>query len=100
MLLAGSVRSDIANYVGALFEVYIILILLFILANWILMLGARPPYMRYTDSVLGFLREVCDPYLRVFRKLIPPIGMFDVTPIIAILVLYFARTLIVNAISG
>ena len=60
----------------------------------------RLPYARWTDVVLGFLRDVTEPYLRVFRRLIPPIGMLDLTPMIAILVLIIVRTIVVNAISG
>jgi YggT family protein len=100
MPLAAVTRVDIANYVSALFTVYIILLFLYILLNLIFSLGARPPYSRWTDAMLNFLRDVSEPYLRIFRRVIPPIGMFDFTPMIAIIVLYFVRTLVVNAISG
>lgn len=100
MLAFASARADVANYVDALFEVYILLIFLYILLNLLFSFGMRPPYSRVTDAVLGFLRDVCEPYLRIFRRLIPPIGMFDFTPIIAILVLYIVRTIVVNAIAG
>ena len=86
-------RVDIANYVNALFEVYILLNLLF-------SFGMRLPYARWSDAVLGFLRDVCEPYLRIFRRLIPPIGMFDFTPMIAIVVLYILDRIVVNAIAG
>ena len=99
-VLAAVTRHDIANYVSALFTVYILLIFIYILLNLMFSLGVRPPYSRWTDAVLNFLRDVSEPYLRIFRRFIPPIGMFDLTPMIAIFVLYFVRTLIVNAISG
>ena len=60
----------------------------------------RLPYSRWTDAVLDFLRDVCEPYLRIFRRFIPPIGMLDLTPMIAIILLYFVRTIVVNAIQG
>ena len=63
-------------------------------------LGLRPPYSRFVDAVMNFLRDVCEPYLRIFRRFIPPIGMFDLTPMIAIIVLYIVRTLVVNADPG
>jgi YggT family protein len=100
MLALASTRSDIANYVDALFAVYIIMILLYILLNLVFSLGGRVPYSRYSDAVLGFLRDVCDPYLRLFRRLIPAVGGWDFTPIIALFVLYFVRALVVSAISG
>jgi uncharacterized protein YggT (Ycf19 family) len=49
---------------------------------------------------MNFLRDVCEPYLRIFRRFIPPIGMFDLTPMIAIIILYIVQTLVVNAIRG
>jgi YggT family protein len=93
-------RVDVANYVSALFEVYILLIFLYILLNLLFSFGVRLPFARWSDVVLNFLRDVCEPYLRIFRRFIPPIGMFDLTPMIAIIVLYFVRTLVVNAIAG
>jgi YggT family protein len=93
-------RVDIANYVDALFLVYILIIFVYILLNLIFALGVRPPYSRWSDSVLKFLRDVCEPYLGLFRRFIPPIGMFDLSPMIGIILLYFVRTIVVNAIAG
>jgi YggT family protein len=93
-------RIDIANYLSALFEVYILLILLYILLNLMFSFGLRIPYSRWSDPILGFLRDVCEPYLRLFRRLIPPIGQIDITPMIAILVLVILSRVITSAISG
>jgi YggT family protein len=60
----------------------------------------RPPYSRWTDLVLNFLRDVCDPYLRLFRRIIPTVGMFDFSPIIAIFVLYIVDRVVVGVIGG
>ena len=95
-----SARGDIANYVNALFIVYILLIFIYILVNWMFALGVRPPYSRWTDAVLNFLRDVCEPYLRVFRRFIPAVGMFDFSPIIAIILLGIVQRIVVNAIAG
>jgi YggT family protein len=100
MALAAITRGDIANYVQALFLVYILLIFVYILLNMMFSLGLRPPYSRWTDAVMNFLRDVCEPYLRIFRRFIPPIGMFDLTPMIAIILLYVVETIVVNAIRG
>ncbi|HET9101843.1 MAG TPA: YggT family protein [Solirubrobacteraceae bacterium] len=93
-------RVDVANYVDALFTVYIVLIFVYLLVNLMLSFGVRPPYSRWSDVVLGFLRDVSEPYLRVFRRLLPSMGGFDFTPMIAIIVLYVVRTVVVNAIAG
>ncbi len=100
MILVATVRDSIGDYVWALFEVYIVLILLYILGNLLFAFGLRPPYSRAFDLVLGFLRDVSEPYLRLFRRFIPPIGMFDLSPMIAIIVLYIVGTLVKSAIVG
>ena len=98
--LAAVTRVDIANYVSALFEVYIVLIFIYILLNLLFSFGMRVPYSRYSDAVMSFLRDVSEPYLRLFRRFIPMVGMFDFTPMVAIIVLYVVRTIVVNAIAG
>ena len=100
MLLAAVTRSDIANYVSALFEVYILIIFIYILLNLLFLFGMRLPYSRWSDVLMNFLRDVCDPYLGLFRRFIPPVGMFDLSPIIAIFLLYIVRTIVVNLIAG
>jgi YggT family protein len=98
--LASSARVDIANYVSGLFTVYIVILFIYILLNIMFSLGVRPPYSRVSDAILGFLRDVSEPYLRVFRRFIPPLGQIDLSPMLAIIVLYLVRTLLVSAIQG
>jgi YggT family protein len=100
MAIAALTRGDIANYVQALFLVYILLIFVYILLNMMFSLGLRPPYSRFTDAVMNFLRDVCEPYLRLFRRFVPPIGMFDFTPMVAIIVLYIVQYFVVKLIQG
>jgi len=100
MLLAAITRVDVANYVSDLFGVYVALLLIYILANFVFAFGLRPAYSRTLDAVLGFLRDVCEPYLRIFRRLIPGMGMIDFSPIIGLIVLGVIRTIVVNLISG
>jgi YggT family protein len=99
-ILAAITRDDIASYVNALFEVYILLIFIYILTNWMFSFGLRLPYHRISDAIINFLRDVCEPYLRLYRRLIPPIGMIDITPIIAIVVLYILDRVVVSLIQG
>jgi YggT family protein len=91
-------RADIADYVEALFLVYIILIFVRILLSWI----PRMPYNPVLSSVVNFVHEVTDPYLHVFRRILPPVGgggfAFDLSPIVAIIVLYIVRAIVVGAI--
>ena len=99
-VLAAVTRGDIANYVKALFLVYILLIFVYILVNMMFSLGLRPSYSKYVDAITNFLRDVCEPYLKLFRRFIPPIGMFDLNPMIAIIVLYIVQYIVVKLIAG
>jgi YggT family protein len=100
VLALATARSDIANYVGDVFGVYIAMILIYILANLVFAFGLRPGYSRTIDVVLGYLRDVCEPYLRIFRRLIPGMGMMDFSPIIGIIVLGVVSSVVVGLIRG
>ena len=100
MIAIASTRSDIADYVSALFYVYIIIIFVYLLLNLMFSMGLRVPYSRWSDAVLGFLRDVSEPYLRIFRRFIPTLGMFDFSPIVALFVLYILRAVISGLIKG
>jgi YggT family protein len=62
--------------------------------------GGRVPYARWSSAVLGFLRDVCEPYLAIFRRFIPPLGPIDLSPIIAIFVLNILGGIVVRLIQG
>ena len=96
--LAAITRNDIANYVEAVFLVYILLIFVYILLNMMFSLGLRPPYSRFTDPVMNFLRDVCEPYLRIFRRFLPPLGPLDLSPMVAVFVLVIVDRAVVPRI--
>jgi YggT family protein len=100
VIALASVRSDIAKYLSALLLVYLIMIFLYILLNLMFSLGLRMPYSRWSSAVLNFLRDVCEPYLRIFRRIIPTIGMIDFSPWLAIIVLVILRSVVPPLISG
>jgi YggT family protein len=100
LILLAVTRTDIANYVDAVFYVYILIIFVYLLSNLMFGMGLRVPYSRWSDAILNFLRDVSEPYLRIFRRIIPTIGMFDFSPIVAILVLYILRAVISGLING
>ena len=100
MLVTAVSRNDIANYVGWVFYVYILIIFVYLLLNLMFGMGLRLPYSRWSDAVLGFLRDVSEPYLRLFRRFIPAVGMFDFSPVVAIFVLYILRAVFTSLIKG
>jgi YggT family protein len=97
-VLLASTRADIAGYLSALIYVYTLLIVAHIVVQLLFAFGVRPPYSRASDAVLSFLRDVCEPYLRIFRRIVPMVGMLDFSPIVAILVLTLVNAVIVEGV--
>jgi YggT family protein len=100
VLVIASARSQIADFLSALLLVYVLIIFAYILSQLVFSFGGRVPYSRWSSAVLGFLRDVCEPYLKIFRRFIPPIGPLDVSPIVAVLVLQIVGQIIIRLIRG
>ena len=80
-------RHNIAEFLNALFTVYALIIFAWIIVSWVFSFGVRVPYSRPLNAVLDFLRDVTNPYLRLFRRLGLQFGPIDFSPIVAIIVL-------------
>ena len=91
MLLADTATS-VQRFVSVFVGVYVLLIFAYIIASWIP--GGASPTL---ERIRQFLYDVCEPYLRLFRRVIPPIGPLDLSPIVAVFALYVLGML-VNAL--
>ena len=93
-------RGDLADYVSALFVVYIILIFANILISYV----PRMPYRPWLRSLLDFITDTTNPYLNLFRRLLPPIGgggfAFDLSPMLGIIVLFLLQRIVPGLIEG
>jgi YggT family protein len=93
-------RDDIADYVNTLVLVYLVLIFIRIIMSWI----PRIPYNRFLAGALKFVTDVTDPYLNLFRRILPPVrlgpGALDLSPIVATFVLILVSSFVVSAIRG
>ena len=101
MIISAAIgREEIADYVSALFLVYLVLIFIRVLLSWV----PRLPYNPYLRAVVGFVHEVTDPYLNIFRRVIPPLGGrgfgLDLSPILGIILLIIVQGIVVGAIRG
>ena len=92
-------RQEIADFLSALIFVYTIIIVAWIVASFVFSLGGRVPYNRFFNAVLDFLRDVSEPYLRIFRRLPLRLGPIDLSPIVAILVLRVVGGIVVSLIA-
>jgi YggT family protein len=100
IVVPATFRDDLASYVQAVFWVYTLLIIAYILSSLFFAFGGRLPYSRWSSAILGFLRDVCEPYLSLFRRFIPAIGPLDLSPIVGILLLNIVGSVIANLIAG
>ena len=97
-MIIASARTDVAGFLSRLIYVYTLLIIVHIVVQLLFAAGIRPPYSRTTDRVLGFLRDVVEPFLRIFRRLSPQLGGFDFSPMLAIISLYIVNIVVVQGI--
>ncbi len=100
MTLLALTRGDVADYVDTLVLVYVVLIVIRILLTWI----PRMPYNRWLSMFVGFVTDVTDPYLNLFRRFIPPLrmgpGALDLSPTIGLIVLLIVGGLVASLIRG
>jgi len=99
MVLA-TAGGSVADFIRALAIVYTILIIAYILSSMFFAFGGRVPYSRWSDALLGFLRDVCEPYLSIFRRFIPTIGPLDLSPIVAIFVVQIVAGVLASVVEN
>ena len=92
-LLAQAVDA-VADFIGVFITVYILLIFAYIITSWI-----RLPYSPWLNRIQRFLYDVCEPYLRIFRRIIPPLGPLDLSPMVAIIVLLIVQQLVTSLLE-
>ena len=98
MVLVADAVETAQNFVTVLFYVYLLCILAYILTSWIPL-----PYNVWLNRVQRFLYDVVDPYLRLFRRLLPQLSVgglgLDLSPIVAILVLSVVYQVVLRLID-
>ncbi len=83
--------SEVELFVNVFAGVYVLVLIAYILTSWV-----RLPYSLH--PLQRFLADVCEPYLRLWRRVLPfAVGPIDFSPIVGILAVGFAAEL-VNAI--
>ena len=82
-LLLFDAASAANRFIDDFIWVYVLLIFAYVLSSWV-----RMPYSPWVRRIQDFLRDVCEPYLRLFRRILPSLGPLDLSPMVAILVLF------------
>ena len=86
--------SEVESFIGVFVLLYTLLILAYILTSWI-----RLPYSPWLNRIQRFLYDVCEPYIRLFRRILPPLGPLDLSPMVAVLVLYVIRFILLSILD-
>jgi YggT family protein len=82
----------IVEVVNVAFMVYTWLIIARIVLSWV----KHNPY----HPAVRFIYDLTEPYLGIFRRVIPPLGMIDLSPIAALLVLQLLRGLVISLLTS
>jgi YggT family protein len=85
--------TSVQNFLEVFIYLYIFLILAYVISSWI-----RLPYSPWLNRIQRFLYDVCDPYLRLFRRILPPLGPLDLSPMVAVIVLIVIDQVVVRGL--
>ena len=84
--------TSVQRFVSVFLDVYILLILAYVLTSWI-----KLPYALH--RLQRFLDDVCEPYIRLFRRLLPSLGPLDLSPMVAVITLIVVQRMLVGLIG-
>jgi YggT family protein len=87
--------DKVAGFVQVFITVYSLLILAYIITSWV-----RLPYSTWLNRIQRFLYDVCDPYLRLWRRILPTFGPLDLSPVVGVAFLYILSRVIVGILDS
>lgn len=100
MTLLAITRGDVADYVYTVALVYVVLIFVQVVVSFI----PRIPYNRFLSAFLGFVGDVVNPYLQLWRKVLPMVrigpGALDLSPMVGTFALLIVAGIVSNVIRG
>jgi len=82
ILVLADAASSAQHFIDIFLWVYVLLIFVYVLTSWV-----RLPYSVWVRRISDFLRDVCEPYLRLFRRILPTFGPLDLSPVVGVLFL-------------
>ena len=86
--------TQVQTFVRVLALVYTLVIFAYILTSWL-----RLPYSPWLNRIQRFLYDVTEPYLRLFRRVLPSTGPLDLSPMVAVFVLWIVEQVVVRILD-
>jgi YggT family protein len=87
--------NTVEQFVLSLYLVYLCLIFLYVIMSWV-----QLPYNVWIGRLRGFLHDTVEPVLRPIRAVLPPLGGFDLSPLIAIFGLGLIEQIVISILDG
>jgi YggT family protein len=86
--------DSVESFLQVFVYVYSLLILAYIITSWV-----RMPYSVWLNRIQRFLYDVCDPYLRMWRRILPTFGPLDLSPVVGVAALYVLLAVAINILD-
>ena len=86
--------DSVESFLQVFVYVYSLLILAYIITSWV-----RMPYSVWLNRIQRFLYDVCDPYLRMWRRVLPTFGPLDLSPVVAVVALNILLAVVLNILD-
>jgi YggT family protein len=86
--------DSVESFLQVFVYVYSLLILAYIITSWV-----RMPYSVWLNRIQRFLYDVCDPYLRMWRRVLPSFGPLDLSPVVGVVALYILLAVAINILD-
>ncbi len=84
--------NEVSLFVQIFIFVYVLVVFVYVLTSWV-----RLPYS--LNPVQRFLYDVCEPYLRIWRRILPSLGPIDISPMVGIFALVVFEQIVVNLLD-
>jgi uncharacterized protein YggT (Ycf19 family) len=94
VMLLGDAVTKAETFVNVFVTVYTLIILAYIITSWL-----RLPYSPWLNRIQRFLYDVAEPYIRLFRRVLPPMGPLDLSPMVAVIALWLLDRLLITVLE-
>ena len=83
--------NPIASIIVEIIDIYVWVVIAAVVVSWLIAFGVINLYNQTARQIVHILEVLTEPFLRRIRRIVPPIGGLDLSPLILILLLYFIR---------
>jgi YggT family protein len=95
-----SVALSLADLALEILQLYTWVIIVAVIASWLVGFGIINSYNSIARAILRVLHALTEPVFRPVRRLIPPMGGLDLSPLVVLLLVYFLQRLILRSVYG